>query len=612
MRLPGRPDEKFEMVKTLSHQSFPYLIADILIVKHSHTEVKILDGPGDGRRDILSKDKWGNPCLTQCKFSDNVSKSASSRETDEIVIACVKFGIKHAIFCTTSKISPQSKREYEDNYPGYSFDWIDGAEIASCVMESALLRKIWCDGESIRQIATRIAIPLLVRNMVTGCNLDPEELKISLVSNERFSVEVTTGFYPPVQFNPYQEVENIQSFGFSSNLWVKKIILQGEIDLMTLQDYYDIILTAIQHDLDYTASLKYAIRFGIPHFQDEDVLSHEQTSSYKFNLPIPPETFVVSQVEILDEFSWLTFAGQNWLPPSYIKMSQISDYRLYKRKDDLCLGVFYRFIPTDVRSNRALLYNELRKVLWQNSFFVQGLTENIERLIQSLHDDELPSKVHKYGPSHSVAYWIHPAPLIFSIDVDRFRNELINEEFEALKKSLLSLITSFKLKPIDWILASKVAALNDDEPFSQNQETVFGLVQIQEEFEKIPSPFNPHKRQYVVEKIWRVCPNNKSSEQLLEDFLSSSDVFFYNNGIEVLTDDQTVDYVYLRLSHKVDFNYAESIEEIISAAYKQINIIFDLANEEIKAKFPEGFSCTKEYYWKELGIELHREKSQHS
>ena len=54
-------------------------------------------------------------------------------------------------FCTSGKLSPQSKREYLDNYPDFELNWLEGHEIVDIVLEDTILRKIWFENEKIHQ-----------------------------------------------------------------------------------------------------------------------------------------------------------------------------------------------------------------------------------------------------------------------------------------------------------------------------------------------------------------------------------------------------------------------------------------------------------------------------
>jgi hypothetical protein len=60
-----------DLVAALSRNLNPQLLVELthdLLAVEGHTNIKILDGPGDGCRDIHSIDHDGNTVLSQCKF----------------------------------------------------------------------------------------------------------------------------------------------------------------------------------------------------------------------------------------------------------------------------------------------------------------------------------------------------------------------------------------------------------------------------------------------------------------------------------------------------------------------------------------------------------------
>jgi Restriction endonuclease len=147
--MPGRLQNKLQYLSGLNEKDFPYLIADILKLHLQHTNVKVVDGTGDGKRDIFSISEKKEKTITQCKFHYDFNTTSGTSETDEIVIALNKFGCSKGVFCTSGKLSPQSKREYLDNYPQFDLIWFEGHEIVDIVLENPILRKIWFEGEKI-------------------------------------------------------------------------------------------------------------------------------------------------------------------------------------------------------------------------------------------------------------------------------------------------------------------------------------------------------------------------------------------------------------------------------------------------------------------------------
>ena len=70
----GREKRQTEaVIAKLNADQFVQLVADILSSAFGHSEVKIVDGPGDGRRDIHSATPDGEPHITQCKYHNDIS-----------------------------------------------------------------------------------------------------------------------------------------------------------------------------------------------------------------------------------------------------------------------------------------------------------------------------------------------------------------------------------------------------------------------------------------------------------------------------------------------------------------------------------------------------------
>jgi hypothetical protein len=117
-RIPGTPRQKLALLAKIDQHTLPHLAGDILYFLHNHQNIRVVDGPGDGKRDVHSKKPDSSYHITQCKYHQDTNVTVSSNETDELVLALMKFDCKSGLFITTGRISPQAKREYLDNYPG--------------------------------------------------------------------------------------------------------------------------------------------------------------------------------------------------------------------------------------------------------------------------------------------------------------------------------------------------------------------------------------------------------------------------------------------------------------------------------------------------------------
>jgi hypothetical protein len=72
-RAPGTPAEKLALLRGINETSLPHLVADVLYFCRNHRNVLVVDGPGDGRRDVSSTTPDGDKHLAQCKFHIDVT-----------------------------------------------------------------------------------------------------------------------------------------------------------------------------------------------------------------------------------------------------------------------------------------------------------------------------------------------------------------------------------------------------------------------------------------------------------------------------------------------------------------------------------------------------------
>ena len=137
-----------------------------------------------------------------------------------------------------------------------------------------------------------------------------------------------------------------------------------------------------------------------------------------------------------------------------------------------------------------------------------------------------PNKVYSFGPNAEVACWMHPYPIMYSADINKFEESLYHKEFEIIKKKILQLSLNLNLEQLDWIKASKVAALNKNDPFPNDPQTSYRIVDIFEDFENIPSPIKPQNREFIFECVWSVAQlDDEAFESKLSKFSNEIDVF---------------------------------------------------------------------------------------
>ena len=432
--MPGRPKDKLKYLNGLNEKDFLYLIADILNLHYNHSNIKIMDGTGDGKRDIFSIDQKGNRVITQCKFHYDFSKTSGSSETDEIVIALNKFGYNHGFFCTSGKLSPQSKREYSDNYKNFSLNWIEGHEMVDIVLENPTLRRIWFENEKIHLIDNRISIPFILRKLPEGILFEynfPDSLALQ---NEIHLKIKQREFINPRQLRPLNHLDIRKSKNaFGSEIGYCATI-EKNVNFNSINDTKEEILNILLNDTNFQFEDSYvSIRFGIPYFPEQEE-SYRNFKAEKFNLPINSETYVVYKDAFIDEYDFLIDVTDDWKLPDRIHMSQLDNFCYYNQEQDF---VFYLEYTCEVSKDlhpHIVRQIEIEKVIWSKSLFII-----VDNNSEELFADYPPDELYNYTNIHKLFCWIHPTPMIHPADVIEFENTLNNDKFESLKTTLISL-----------------------------------------------------------------------------------------------------------------------------------------------------------------------------
>jgi len=605
-RVPGNPKEKQQYLSILTEKEFPFLIADILSLHFHHSDVKIMEGPGDGKRDIFSTDSKGNKNITQCKFHHDLNKTCGSRETDEIIIAMGKFKYTNGIFCTSGKVSPQSKREYLDNYPDYDLSWLEGFEIAEIVIGNNLLRKLWFDGEKIARLINSISIPFLLRELPANKKIVIKNLKLALKLHKDVEHIIDLKWYERNQFISLRDI-NIRDTGYATGrVEAYEVKLTGKVDYTTLAFTKTRILKEIKRILKPSNQEScLAVRFGIPYFNNFNEEEEDYDRS-KFNLPLKSETYFIEKIEgITEEKSWLINLDNSWKLPDYCSMSRLSYFCYYNPKFDICLFIYYTCLLEPNFNVQAQSSLERDRIIWQKSLF---LSDNIDVITSFIKNNDLqPDKLYEYGPTGVVACWLHPRPMIYSVDLRVFEKELHHKDFEQLKDRIRSVANTSNIRELNWQKAAKVAALNDEDPFPGNRETAFSIVDVFEKYHEIPSPIDPAEREFVFECVWAITTlTDIQFENKLNEFSEKIYEFAESNNLKFTIDNETIDFVYLKITYLPPFKAYLSTKENILQITPEVNQIFSRVEEVLKSIFPNTLKTTRKYWWSEIGIDLKR------
>lgn len=330
-RIPGNKKEKLEQLKFLNEELLPMVIADILFVIFHHTHIKIMDGPGDGRRDVFSINEENEKCITQCKFHKDNSKTVSSRETDEILIALTKFGCKNGLFCTNSNLSPQAKREYEDYYQGYNVSWFDGEKIYDALMSNPILEKIWLEQKPIKDAVNITILPIFINPVIKI------EEDISFITDSKIPIKISHGnnFYTEAQFAPFN-TNNVSKSLLNQTFPCLKAFIYGKIYIEQLESLQKVILSKLLESGLFQHDNFFSIRFGIPH------VIFSETEQTILNIPISPKSYVYYKKNFMLEKDWFLKLDDNWNLPYYIQSSNADKLCYYNRKCDICLFLYYK------------------------------------------------------------------------------------------------------------------------------------------------------------------------------------------------------------------------------------------------------------------------------
>ncbi|MDB9836786.1 restriction endonuclease, partial [Flavobacteriaceae bacterium] len=380
--MPGKPKDKLKYLESIDEFDFPYLIADILSSHFNHYNVRVVDGTGDGKRDVFSINRKGEKVVTQCKYHYDMGKTSGTRETDEIAIALNKFKCNIGFFCTSGKLSPQSKREYLDNYPDFELNWLEGHEIVDIVLEDTILRKIWFENEKIHLTKSCVSIPFIFRKLPDDSSLEPVISYDFKLPNEIRVVVKEKSLFSPNQFRPFNDLDIRKSGGSFGNTFAFEIKLAGKINYNSIDD----IKTQIVEQVSKESTLQFpdsyvAIRFGIPHLSEEND-SFRKYKVEKSNFPINSETYLIKDGQIQEEYDFLIETGDDWKRPYRISMSQLSDFRFYNRDLDLVFNMYYTCAAKEDLHPHVTRNIEIEKILWKKSIFVSGERNIIEEFTE--------------------------------------------------------------------------------------------------------------------------------------------------------------------------------------------------------------------------------------
>lgn len=525
MAISGPSRDRRKFLADIGPEQFAELVADILALR-GHKEICVVDGPGDGCRDIQSVDESGEKHVTQCKVHRNIDQTASSRETGELPIALLKFGSHKGLFATNSRISPQAKREYLEDYPGYRLGYLEGHDIATEVFGNPILRAVWFDGTTISRIATVLRIPLLLRD------LEQDQPAIDFVDRElvnHFSArrlalgnDIDCRFemvwLNSSIFEPYRRPRRKTiGEGWGNSIATLELVVEGavrldQVEVIKQQMVFEVLNDPmLQQEHDHLA-----VRIGQAYLVP---LGGEVPGAH-IEIGEPAITLVRHGNVTTEEIEWLLPSSESgWITPDRITATTADWFRWYNVELDACLEIGLESVPS--QSDKGLL--EERKAFLEEWWFRSLFMLIDARLLGDLELFGIgePTERFDWPDGRHFCCWFHPlllspfrplylGPVDKSTEAAHFLGidlDDVQAELEAIRSSL----TEAGAEDVEPSIARHMYAVVKADPFPDDRRFYYRSIDLFGE-SPVPSPIDPHARQLIVTFCWRVgqaCTDEK-------------------------------------------------------------------------------------------------------
>lgn len=516
MRISGRSDELVNLLTSLSPNLLTELVADLLALRE-HTQIKIVDGPGDGGRDIHSLDSRGRRHVCQCKWHRKINVTTSSAELGELPLAMVKLSYTHGLFATNARISPQAKREYIDNYPNLSLEYLEGAEIASEVLNMPILKAIWHNGETLARLSSSMSIPIIVRNLRQDKPISLEHFADRTIfvptldhsANEpTLSCILRDATCGSEVFDPYRapKRKTLQE-GWWSPFHVLEAQMLGPAALRDLPRIMDAMLNVVSSNVTEQDDLEIAVRFGVPIITTLEGLD----AGHRIELPQRPLTFVKCGASWQSEREWLLPSpNSGWIPPDRVSGITANWVRWYNVQCDLCFDLEVLSPPSKQRLGMATEQREYAKRSWDSSTFAlvndaamaHLLTENLPE----------PSEKYRWSDGREFCCW--------RLGLDHgFRSILIEpdeagqrepwgpfgpkeEDVIAQTAELTSKLRCAGAEIVSSDRARHMYALVSEDPLPELRDVVYQSCEFLYHWSDVPSPIAPTARRFGFDAVW--------------------------------------------------------------------------------------------------------------
>ncbi len=505
--LAGKSDVR-KLLTSLDPVSLVRLTADVLFATGFHG-VRITDGPGDGMRDIHAIHESGFELLVQCKHHVEAEKTCSSAETGELPVALMKFGLRHGLFATNARISPQAKKEFLSDYPDFNLWFLDGDQLARTVLHHPVLRAIWFDGVELVHATTAISFPLIIREHSSDASfLFPEESvaefqrRLSECLSPR-TVMVSAASLDGASFEPYRAPTPLTAE-------------EGPFPFLRCTDVRVVGITAL-HDLSEVAYLiggaavevarnvragGYTARIGRAR---ATMLSGDIRGS-EVPLDVEPLSVVCTPTsDPLREEEFIAFDRSRWTAESDARVSEADDIRLYNLKLDVAATYEIRGRPSLSRRTMDDARLECFIANWRKS--VHALVPAFDRWNYSdipQPDDWIASHV----PGRTICSWFI-GDINFGMQVFRTINgsspieRAVPDNTIALAETREALGKWADAEILDPDVAYHMIAIVGTDQFHRLTEETHNTAEVTHYPKSIPSPIIPMSRTISILAAWK-------------------------------------------------------------------------------------------------------------
>jgi hypothetical protein len=537
-RLPGSPAEKLELLKELDEHTLPYLIGDVLYFLHNHEQVRVVDGPGDGKRDIHSVLKNGDKHIAQCKYHRKYESTVSSREADELVIALMKFGAKQGLFATTARISPQAKREYLDNFPGFNMTFMDGIDIVDAVLSSPILCSVWVEGKSVILTKNSLSVPFIIRNVdhdhpIQGLTFSTQVMgKLNIAfENDYISKELLQPYRKPKQITSAEDGTSLIS--------CYQAIISGAFTLNEIPEILDSTSQLISATIHQLTDKTNIFRLGVPSLTK--VIKREKDDDEdKDCIPlsfISPKSYVVSRVgSLVLEKDWILVNTQSndWHFPENLSCAGASWAGWYSKYFD-CMFMLQLSYPLSNELNYFYQADRDLKIRsLESSLYLVGTTDVCNEFLSSLEPNQQPNLELPYGIGGRMLAWIHPKVLsgLGTIHSINGKHEYVVDDEITAFNSNISIISqqskNYDLKQVPFSQARHIAAIEGHELLPEIKYRTMRSADLVHYFSDLASPSNLEEREATFVWMWKIEASPSQVSKLIRKPISfpfETDVF---------------------------------------------------------------------------------------